>query len=254
MTEAAAILRVPDIIDWRRTALFLDFDGTLAPIVSRPSDAAMAPETRLAVERLARACDGALALLSGRGLGDLEARLSPFAPPAAAGSHGLERREANGVRSLAADPAALAPVAGMLRDFASSEGLRLEEKPGALTLHYRDNPNTSDAARALAEKAAATDPKLRALHGHMVSEVALAGVDKGAALTAFMAAPPFAGRRPIAAGDDATDEDAFRAAQALGGFGVRIGGTETCAMYRMNTIDDFLGWLSRAAAGAVRTT
>ncbi|GMG82047.1 trehalose-phosphatase [Paralimibaculum aggregatum] len=235
--------------DWDRTALFLDFDGTLAPIVDRPEDAAMAPATRAAVAAIRARTGGAVALISGRALADLDARTAPLALPAA-GSHGAEfRSPGSGAETAAGAAARLAPAAAAIAALAGAEGLLMERKPGSVTLHYRSRPALGGAVRALVERLAAEGAGLRALHGLMVSEVALAGIDKGTALRSFMAAPPFAGRSPIAAGDDTTDEDAFRAARALGGTGIKIGPGPTAASHRAPGIAAFLDWLARRAAG-----
>lgn len=245
MTSAA--LAAPPLPDWRTHALFLDFDGTLAPIVDRPVDAAIAPATREAVARLQTLTEGALALLSGRGLDDLDALIAPLRPPAA-GSHGMEIRAPSGALRRATDAAGpLAAATERVAAYAAESGLKIERKAGAVTLHYRDAPEREAAVRALIEEVAQGEG-LRAMHGLMVSEATLPGVDKGAALASFMAEPPFAGRIPVAIGDDTTDEDAFRAAQGMGGFGVRIGLTPTSAHYAFKDIDEFLEWLTRAAA------
>jgi trehalose 6-phosphate phosphatase len=81
----------------------------------------------------------------------------------------------------------------------------------------------------------------------MVSEVAVAGANKGLALDAFMAEPPFAGRTPFVAGDDTTDEDAFEAAERRGGLALKIGHGPSVATLRVPVIEDFLDWLHRAA-------
>ncbi len=235
--------------DWGRDALFLDFDGTLAPIVARPELATIAPTTREVLAALLELTGGAVAILSGRGLADLDTKLAPL-KIAAAGAHGAELRRAGDVPGAAPEMApALMPAHADLTAFAARHGLLLERKSGAVTLHYRAQPALAAECRALVERLA-EGPGLRAMHGLMVSEVALAGIDKGTALRTFMAEPPFAGRRPIAAGDDTTDEDAIRAAQALGGAGIRIGDAPTAAHHRAPSIAAFLDWLARAAVPA----
>ncbi len=235
-------------IDWPGHALFLDFDGTLAPIVPRPEDAAVDPPTAEALLRLQGLTGGALAIISGRDLDDLDRRLAPLLLPAA-GSHGTEMRDAAGRRRMIANGAErMAPAATTMAAFASREGLMLERKAGATTIHYRARPELASMCRALVESLADGAPGLRALHGHLVSEIVLEGVDKGRALRAFMADAPYAGRRPVAIGDDTTDEDAFAAAQDAGGLGVKIGEGRTCARVRIGRIEDFLAWLQRSAA------
>ena len=228
-------------------ALFLDFDGTLVRIVERPDLVVVTPEVRAVVERLIAATGGAVALLSGRPLGEIDGFLAPLVLPGA-GSHGAERRDCSGTFvPVARQAKALAGAGARIRAYAQTHGLLLEEKSGGFAVHFRAEPDLEIPTRALVSEIALGDAGLRAIHGHMVAELALAGVDKGAALDAFMGEAPFVGRVPVAIGDDTTDEDAFRAAQARGGLGIRIGGTETCARGRFETIDAFHDWLIRSA-------
>lgn len=235
----------PRGLDWRSHALFLDFDGTLAPLAPTPDEVELAPEVRETLRHLIAATGGAVAIVSGRALDDLAPRLAGL-DLAISGSHGLELRHPDGTRSALAEAVThLDAPARTLETFARDHGLRLEHKPGAVALHFRDTPALAAACRAEVDRAAAGDATLRALHGNMVSELALAGIDKGTALTALCQAAPFAGRHPVMAGDDVTDEDGFAAAQALGGFGVRIGDAPTVARHRVATIEDFLAWLGQ---------
>lgn len=234
--------------DWHQNALFLDFDGTLAPIVPRPEDAAASADTCRAVARIAELADGAVAILSGRDLVDLDRRLTPLVLPAA-GSHGAVRRDATGKlhrTEIATDD--LAKAVTLLEQFAVPRDLLVEHKTGAVTVHYRNRPEQAEPARKLVDAITADAPALRAIHGNMVSEIATCSANKGHALRDFMDEPPFAGRVPVMVGDDTTDEDAFRVAEALGGAGLKIGGGETVATYRLSEIGDFLDWLHRSAA------
>lgn len=234
-------------LDWQGHAIFLDFDGTLAPIVPRPDQAAMDERTREAVALMLEKTGGALAILSGRDLDDLDRRLAPLRPPAGA-SHGVVRRDATGtVRRDESAAEKLAAAADRMEDFARPRDLLIERKAGAVTVHYRNHPEAGDAARGLVDGIVRAAEGLRAIHGKMVSEVAVAGAHKGHALDAFMAEPPFAGRTPFVAGDDTTDEDAFEAAQRHGGLALKIGDGPSAARLRAARIEDFLDWLHRAA-------
>jgi trehalose 6-phosphate phosphatase len=234
-------------LDWQRHAIFLDFDGTLAPIVPRPEQAAVSGRTREAVARMLEKTGGALAILSGRDLSDLDAKLAPLRPPAAA-SHGVVRRDGTGaVRRDEAAAGRLIAAVEQMEAFGRPRDLLIERKAGAVTVHYRNHPEAGDAARALVDDIVRDGEGLRAIHGNMVSEVAVAGANKGLALDAFMAEPPFAGRTPFVAGDDTTDEDAFEAAQGRGGLALKIGQGPSAARLRVPGIGDFLDWLHRAS-------
>jgi trehalose 6-phosphate phosphatase len=237
--------RLPPFPDWKDHALFVDFDGTLVPIVERPQDVRLSDSTRQLLLRVIRASDGAVAVLSGRALESLAGHLQGL-PLALSGSHGLERLLPDGRSVMAEDGApaeALERAFAGLKPFARSEGLLLEHKPGAVALHYRNRPDRAEICQAAVARVAEAQ-ELRVLHGNMVSEAALAGVDKGHALRGFLAEAPFANRIPIMVGDDTTDEDGFRAAQELGGFGVRIGQAGTVARFQVPRMEDALSWLS----------
>lgn len=231
-------------IDPARAALFLDFDGVLAPIVLRPDMSAMSARTVATLARLRVATGGAVAVVSGRALDDLERKLVALQPPLpAAGSHGLERRLANGaVARVGGDPAVQTAIDRVVA-FAESHGLLVERKAAGAAIHYREQPDLEAACLKTVESVAAT-AGLRVVHGKMIAEMSVASADKGTAVAAFMAEAPFRGRMPIVAGDDVTDEDAFRVVVAMGGIAIKVGDGPTAANRRAADIDEFLEWLA----------
>lgn len=246
-------MNLPDGVDPSRTAFFLDFDGTLCEIVERPDAVEVTARTRQAVHRLVDLAGGAVALISGRRLDDLDRHLG--LDLAAAGSHGAELRRKPGGSVERSDEAVLLDgPAERIGAFAEEHGLAFEKKVGALTLHYRSDPDRADQSRALIDDEAAAEHRLRAIHGNMVAELAVGGIDKGTALDRFMDHPPFAGRTPFFAGDDTTDEDAVRAAQARGGLAIRVGPGETEARYRARDTAEFTEWLARLTEQKVQST
>ena len=226
----------------RRAALFLDLDGTLAPFAPRPQDVRLPSWVVPALQRLMQQLDGALAIVSGRPLAELDQLLRPLRLPAA-GVHGIERRLADGrLRVHSAEPPpAVRRVAQALAD--RHPGLLLEPKPGGLALHYRAAPQL--AARCLAElgRALRGAEDWELLQGHCVLEVKPRRVSKGTVVAAFMAEPAFAARLPVFVGDDTSDEDGIGAAQAAGGIGVKVGGGPSCARYRLAHPDAVKRWL-----------
>lgn len=232
----------PPTIDCGKHAFFLDFDGTLAEIVARPEEAQITAHMRDLIGRLVDRTDGAVAVVSGRSLADVDRLMSPLVLPVA-GSHGSELRGYDGAQQTDTDrkidPDALQRITG----FARQTGLQAEQKPGSAALHYRSAPDRAQDSIALIDDLAATDDRYRAVHGKMVSELALCAHDKGTALAHFANSAPFAGRVPVMVGDDVTDEDGFRRAQALGGLGIKIGAGETIAAHRLNSIGAFSRWL-----------
>lgn len=246
---------LPRDVDPARTAFFLDFDGTLVAIAPRPDDVVLKAGTRRALERLAAAADGALAIVSGRALSDLDRHLGQFLAPAV-GAHGAEiRRVAGGKVETLGDATPLAERYDVLRRFADKNDLLLEKKAGAITVHFRSRPELERDAVALIERLTEGEPSLRAFVGNKVAEIGLAGIDKGSAVAALMEQAPFAGRTPLVAGDDTTDEDAFAEVRRRGGVAIKVGPGETAATYRAEDHPKFLDWLialaDRAAAAEV---
>ena len=230
--------------DWAACAVFLDFDGTLAPFCDQPDAVALPARERRAVQTLLDRCDGAVAIVTGRALSDI-ARLTEGLPLVLAGSHGLELRWPDGTTEVPDDVAAVLDAPHeRLADFAATHGLLIERKPGAIALHYRTAPDKGDAVRAATEDAAEGNDDLRVIHGNMVSEVALSSIDKGSALARLMKLAPFAGRTPVMVGDDRTDEDGITEAQALGGTGIRIGDPDSPAHIHFADREGFCDWLS----------
>jgi trehalose 6-phosphate phosphatase len=233
-------LRAADI------ALFLDVDGTLLEIEREPGAVHVPEQLCRILEDLQAATGGALALVSGRSLDQLDQLFSPLCL-SAAGLHGLERRNlGSSVERAAPDPAIFERARARLAAFAdATAGVLLEDKGLTLALHYRNAPAAAAAAIALAEAAVAeSDGALVLLRGKMVCELKPPGVDKGRAIAAFMAEPPFAGRRPVFAGDDLTDEAGFATINQMGGISIRIGaGSPTAATFALEDVSAVQTWL-----------
>ena len=227
-------------------ALFLDFDGTLAPIAPRPQDVHLPSWVLPTLQRLRQVLDGAVVVVSGRPLADLDLFLAPLRLPAA-GVHGVERRLADGrirVHS-GTPPAAVVEAAQAL--VAGHRGLLVENKPGALALHYRLSPELESLCLQTLEAAVAGCADWQALRGKCVVEVKQRRVSKGAVVRAFLAEPGFAGRVPVFVGDDATDEDGMREVQAAGGFGVKVGAGGSVAQHRLADVSAVSRWLVASA-------
>ena len=227
-------------------ALFLDVDGTLLEIECEPDAVHVPDRLRRILQRLQAASGGALALVSGRSLEQLDRLFSPLRF-SAAGLHGLERRNLDRVIERAApDPELFERARRRLAEFADAhEGVLLEDKGLTLALHYRKAPEAAEAAGRLAEMAVAESRGAFALlRGKMVYELKPPGVDKGRAIAAFLAEAPFAGRRPVFAGDDMTDEAGFEAVNQRGGVSVRIGeGQATAAAFGCADVAAVQTWL-----------
>ena len=188
-----------------------------------------------------------VAIISGRTIAEID-RISDHALTSASGVHGLERRlKDKSIRRSAPDAGVAVALAGFKAFAADRPGLIVEDKGVSAGLHYRQAPDQTDAAKALAKRLQA-ETGLSLQPGHMVLELKTPGADKGTAVTDFMQDPPFKGAVPVMLGDDLTDEHGFEAAAALGGYGVLVGPErETAARYRLDDVDAVLTWLEAVA-------
>jgi len=244
-------LATPPPLEASGHALFLDLDGTLAPIAAHPAD--VGPEARrtFILRRLVERFDRRVALVSGRTVDEIAA-ITENAVPAIAGVHGLQRRDARGEESNAlADPDLVQAREVFDALAAAQPGLLVEDKGVSVTLHYRARPAACEAVREAARRLEASTG-LILQEGDMVAEMRTAGDDKGAAVDRFLAEWPFQGARPIFVGDDLTDEDGFLAAEAAGGYGVLVGAAtrRTIARYRLADPQAVLDWLEAAIGDA----
>lgn len=224
-------------------ALFLDFDGTLIEIASGPDAIEVPADMAMRIEELAARLDGRLAVVSGRGLDNIEKHVGPMAV-ARAGSHGAHRLSATGA-TLGEDPAALDPkIFDALDELAKTHDALLERKAHGAAIHYRTDPS---AGPAIEERvgAIASQHDLTIKSGKCVVELVRPGAEKGGAVGAFMARDPFIGSTPVFLGDDVTDEDGFAAAARMGGFGIAVGERPSDgAQYALSTVKDVHAWLT----------
>jgi trehalose 6-phosphate phosphatase len=234
-----------------QSALFLDVDGTLLEIAPRPELVRVPHGLPTLLTSLSEQRGGALALISGRPLAELDRLFQPWRG-AAAGLHGIERRRANGMLDRILDfasAAALDQLRPSLDALARDDGgLIVEDKGGTLALHYRAVPDRERELRAYAEALQRqAGAAIRLIAGKMVVEFQPLSVNKGLAIEGFMAEPPFIGRRPVFVGDDTTDEDGFREIRKRGGFAVRVGSArETVAQYALPSVTAVLAWLAKS--------
>jgi trehalose 6-phosphate phosphatase len=230
--------------DW---ALFLDVDGTILHLRDTPDSVEASAHLLDLLESIHTCLGGAVALVSGRTIDNLDELFAPHRLPTA-GLHGLQRRDAQGKVHEEAVPEALDTLREPLLQLASSSTkIILEDKGHALAIHYRLAPDRETQIREEVEKLAqpyATD--LQVMHGKMVCEIKPWHADKGSAIRDFMNEAPFEGRLPVFIGDDTTDEDGFAYVNELDGHSIRVGDSEqTAARYRLPGVDEVIDWLER---------
>lgn len=231
--------------DPRRDALFLDFDGTLVDIAPTPDAVIVPTGLTTLLGQIAETFGGAVAVVSGRPVAELDRFLDPLRL-AAAGLHGLEWRMGGDI-GRTDPPASLDALrTGIAASGLAARGLRVEDKGLSIALHYREAPHLGDEAGTFAANAAAAHPDLAVLAGKMVVEIKPRSASKASAVARFMAGAPFAGRRPVFVGDDVTDEDGMRAAIGAGGSGVKVGPGETVARTRLDDPAAVMSWLKKS--------
>ncbi|MBR0666911.1 trehalose-phosphatase [Roseomonas hellenica] len=206
-----------------RGALLLDFDGTLVDIAAAPSLITVPTGLQTSLATLSRRLAGAMALVSGRSVAEIDGFLAPLVLPVA-GEHGAAIR-------FPPDRTIRRPVLPMLPDAwrraaeswaSATPGVLVEEKHSGLVLHYRRAPAAAEPLRAALAGLIGDSRSFEIMEASAAWELRPSGIDKGQAVRAVMAEPDFTGRWPIFVGDDVTDEDGMAAARAMGGIGLRV--------------------------------
>ena len=228
-------------------ALFLDFDGTLAPLQDNPKTVAMPAASYSAIPRLFTAMQGALAVVSGRDIRDLTSRVP--SDVWRVGGHGVSVCEPDepAPQELVSSPEEL--NIGFESIVERFDGVWCEFKGPIIAVHYRQAPDVKDelGAGLAAVIEQISGYKLQA--GKMVFEAKPFAANKGRAIESLMQQAPFKGRIPIMLGDDATDEDGFAVVIEMGGFAVKVGEGDSLAQYRLETPAAVSDWLQKVESG-----
>jgi trehalose 6-phosphate phosphatase len=236
----------------RDIAVLLDIDGTILDIAPTPGAVIVPPGLRQTLTRLLRATGGAVALVSGRSLGDIDLLFAPLRLPAI-GGHGAEIRP-----SPHDDPEAESahPLDGRLRDqlaelAVGAPGILVEDKGYSLAVHYRLAPEQEGRVKRAVAAIKADWPKepIEVLPGKSVVEIKPAGFHKGGAIRELMRHEPFAGRRPVFVGDDTTDESAFAVMPEFNGMGFSVGRYVPGTAHCFPAPSDVRRWLERLSGG-----
>ncbi|WP_157664488.1 trehalose-phosphatase [Bordetella genomosp. 9] len=227
-------------------ALLFDLDGTLAPIAATPEQAHVPAATIETLERLHGLTQGAVAIVSGRPLSQIDTLIHPLVL-CGAGLHGAQWREPDGrVHTLPVDTAGVEAMAQTLAPLVARwAGIQLEHKGLSLAVHYRNSPDREQDVKIAAQMALQPHADRFVLQpGKMVVEIKPRQASKAAAIGRLMGMPPFAGRIPVFAGDDLTDEAGFEAVKAMGGVAIKIGEGDSIADWRLPTPAALAGWLA----------
>jgi trehalose 6-phosphate phosphatase len=230
-----------------KCALLFDIDGTLIELAPTPDGICVPPDLPRRLYDLAQLTSGALALVSGRTIADIDHIMKPVRLPAV-GGHGAE------MRLLAGGQIEAAPVTPMdphlKRRFAAignhSSGILIEDKGYSVAIHYRLAP---DAERYIFDSVAAIradlpEAPIEVLNGKFVVEIKHEGFSKATAVRALMEQPPFAGRRPIFLGDDVTDETVFAIMGDIDGIAYSVGRKAQGVAGHFDSPHDVRQWLA----------
>ena len=236
----------PPSLQW---CLFLDVDGTLIELTDSPLDTFADPELKTLLGHVAERLGGALALVSGRSIGYLDALFAPLRLPAA-GLHGVERRKASGAMHGASfvDTQLNQARAAVTALVQAHPGTIVEDKGRTLAVHFRMAPDREAAVREpLTAIAKPLGSNYHIQEGSMVLEIKPRGFTKATAIKAFMAEPPFSGRKPVFIGDDLTDQDGFRMVEDQGGLSIAVG-DRVRGQYHLENAAAVREWLGQIAA------
>jgi trehalose 6-phosphate phosphatase len=206
--------------DW---ALFLDIDGTLLDIAQKPGAVTVPPALVPTLEAVSARLGGALGIVSGRQLSDIDRFFSPLMLPCAA-EHGAIVRTSDGTLSLPETHCSV-PADWRKRILEAARkwpGVLIQEKSFSLSVHYRLAPEYEEDIRRLVDAVVAQDPQFEALPARMAFEIRHRSLHKGRAVRELMRSAPFKGRVPVFVGDDVTDQDGFHAARNMGGIGLNV--------------------------------
>lgn len=227
---AEAPTPVAEALSWvagADVALFLDVDGTLLDLAATPDAVSVPADLIATLARVESKLAGALALVSGRTIGDLDRLFDPLRLRAS-GVHGAQMRSqpdqpAQSVPDAVQLPPSLeTSVRSAIRHF---PGLLVENKGFSLTVHYRGNPQAAQWLRETLEELILATPSwgLELLNAHYAFELKPPSFNKGKSIALFLREAPFHGRRPMFIGDDTTDEAGFAEVAARGGCAYSIG-------------------------------
>ena len=248
VTALRTFLVLPEPIDLRRIAVFLDVDGTLLDLASTPHEVRVPPSLLRTLWMMRERTGGAVALVSGRLIGDLDFVFSPLRF-SAVGGHGAEiRLDPYGAIVEQTTLPLDAELKRRLKEVASHHrNVIVEDKGHSVALHYRlaldEGLPVVDEVFHTCKGFAPNSYEL--LTGKAVIEIKSPGFDKGTAVRTLMNHAPFSGRMPIFVGDDTTDEAAFAVVPEYGGVAISVGRKVPGVDGRFQSPDDVRRWLER---------
>lgn len=250
MRSSGVADHVVDQFDFDAFAILLDIDGTILDLAPTPAGVLVPSRLQSTLTTLWKWTGGALALISGRPLDDIDSIFAPLELPAV-GGHGAE------IRTASAPDKIIRPKVPLLDERIRREllkladhGVYIEDKGYSIALHYRRAPQKKDKLRKAVSAIVGdiSGGKLEVLPGKAVIEVKPTGFNKGSAVLELMEIPPFKGRKPIFIGDDVTDEAVFAILPDVRGTGLSVGRIIAGAVGVFAGPAEVRDWLGRIAA------
>jgi trehalose 6-phosphate phosphatase len=245
--DIAAPTLIPNL---QQCAILLDVDGTILDLAPTPREVWVPRSLRQTIAQLSELTGGALALVSGRSINDLDLLFAPLQLPAV-GGHGAELRPVGGGEPEPGRKIPLAPA--LKRELATvaelGPGILVEDKGYSIALHYRLAPELGDAVRQEVRRICAENPSapIEILPGKSVIEIKQAGFNKGTGVRELMTYPPFADRHPIFIGDDVTDESVFEIITEFDGLAFSVGRRVSGVNGHFDEPEAVRSWLARLA-------
>lgn len=235
-------------VNLREWAVFLDVDGTLIDLASTPTGIVIPEELPAQLFALSGLVGGAMALVTGRSIKSADSMFAPY-QFTIAGMHGSEVRSSSGeISRKMIDRTALDQARQELEKLTARwPQAIIEDKGLAIAMHYRLVP---EAERAVQATMSTIHSRLgdgwKLQSGKMVVELLPSGTDKGSAIADFMSMPPFKGRKPLAIGDDLTDEAMFHFVNASNGRSVRVGEAlfQSEARHKVQSANEVRAWIA----------
>ena len=230
----------------RGIALFLDIDGTLVEIEDEPRLVKIPENLKRVISLLDECLDGALALVTGRTIRDVDKLFEPLKLPVS-GKHGSEHRDKLGRRYKSGYNISL-KIAGIIEELdiftRKNSGIILENKKETIALHYRLNPAIESDVKIFMNNLISNHKNLEILNGKMVAEIRSKYIHKGTAISKFMSKKPFLGKTPFFFGDDISDEDGFATINSMNGVSISINPRlHSKANFRLESVASVIHWL-----------
>ncbi len=223
--------KIITLLSQNKLAIFLDIDGTLIPYANHPNNIIVPKNLIYLLYNLRNKLDGALALISGRMVKDIQKIVNPL-KLSVSGIHGLEYTNNHGEYiKNSIEPIPL-DIYKRLNKFSDNHpGSMIEKKNISVALHYRNAPGIEKKATRVINRII-SGSNLKLLKGNKVLELVPKNSNKGKAINFFMKKKPFLNKIPVFFGDDVTDEFGFKSVNNLGGYSIKVG-------YESNTLANF---------------